>query len=1084
MSTQEVKLDRPKSGFMKGRIGALIVNLCLIVVIVVSALWLPPISIGKRLVEGGYTTLGEEIWSIADADGTILTVLPDGLRGQLKAKLYAVPRSDFIAGSSDEDLVAAAAALPTYVDIKSPVYRLALRGEQPSAALLTVPIPNDALPYETLDMYAWTGTSWTWVPSRVIAEEDVILAELDSLPEQFDFVVAQTKLLPPVISADLTGNAVPEEAGGTVVELNPLALMIGDEGRVIGTAKLDLSIDTPYTIIPMLTNWQENEAIRSDLVDNMLVDSTLRQAHIDAIVQAVKENNFQGILLDYRAINPALRGAFTEFVSLLADALHQQGKTLAVRVEYPRQVAYDQWDTGVFNWMALGKAVDALQVPSIPDPQAFVAEGLMDQLFDWAVTQVHRHKLQFILSTRSADRKGNNPKYVTYIEAMKPFANVVVEGGREAVNVGEHVVFLLSTGQGGTGIMYDEGARTYWFRYRDDRNEEHTVWLENAASIAHKLERMAFYNFRGVAFQYLLDDGNDEQVWQVVHEFHTKTIPQMTDQFTVVWTISKDGATVEQLTTSLAEPQLGWATDDTGTYQISAAVSSDLGKTTTVQSETQLKVGEGIVPPEPEPAQPVGESQPEATATPTPEPTAMPEPTATPAPTAAPVSAAQATVNSATLNLRAGPGTNYAKLGAVRQGDVLNVIGKNENGSWIKIAASNGVEAWVSVEFVTLSSPLSGVALAQIPPTPTPAPQSTQSPSQPTQPVQPSGPVPATSSTGFGYGIQVHAPSGSQQVMNMVTGIGFGWIKQQVRWQTTEGSKGQYGFKDLDGLVSQANAAGIKVMFSVVAAPMWARGGKTGDGPPDNYQDFYDFMGAMAAYFKGRVGAYEIWNEQNLKREWEGSPLSAADYVRLLKGAYQAVKAADPNAKVISGAMTPTGISDGQWAIDDRTYLQQMYNAGLKYYCDAVGAHPSGYANPPDVYYKGGDFDPSRGYDDHPSFFFRNTMEDYYNIMAKNGDGNKRVWATEFGWPTNDGMGVPPNAGYEFAANLTEQQQADYIVRAYQWSKSWGHAGTMFLWNLNFWPTVGAGNEMAKYGIVRGDWSPRPAYTALQNMPK
>ncbi len=1085
MSTQESKPDQPKGGAAKNRVGSLIINILLAVVILVSALWLPPISIGKRLSEGGYVALGEGIWSIADADGTILTVRPEGLRGKLKAKLHAVPRSDFIAGSSDQDLVPAAAALPSYVDIKSPVYRLALRGELPSAALLTVPIPNDALPYETLDMYAWDGANWNWVPCRVIAQEDVILAELGNLPEQFDFVVAQTRLLPPVISADLSGSTVPEAASGTVVELNPHALTIGDDGQVIGTAKFDLNAASPYAIIPVLTNWREGEAIRSDLVDNMLVNSDLRQAHIEAIVQAVNENNFQGIMLDYRAINPGLRGSWTEFVSLLAQALHQQGKTLAVRVEYPRQVAYDQWDTGVSDWMALGKAVDVLQVPAIPDPQAFVADGLMEQLFDWAVTQVHRHKLQFILSTRSVDLKGNNPRYVTYVDAMDPFANVIVEGGREAVNTGEHVVFALSTGQGGTGIMYDEGSRTYWFRYRDDRNEEHTVWLENAASIAHKLERMAFYNFRGVAFQYLLDDGNDDQVWQVIHEFHTRTIPQMTDQFSVVWTIDRDGEMVEQLTTSLAEPHFGWATDDTGTYRIVAAVSSDMGKTTTVRSETQLRVGEGIVPPEAEPT-PSVEVEPEPEATSTPEPTATPEPTPTPEPTQSADSAVKATINSSTLNLRAGPGTNYAKLGSARQGDVFSVVGKNESGSWIKIRANNGDEAWVSVEFVTLSSSLSGVAVAQAPATPTPGSPSTQ-PSQPTQPT-PSGPVPATSSTGFGYGIQVHAPTGSQQVMNMVNGLGFGWIKQQVRWQWTEAAKGQYGFKDMEGLVNGANAAGIKIMFSVVAAPEWARGGKHGDGPPDNYQDFYNFMGAMAAHFKGRVHAYEIWNEQNLQREWEGSPLSAADYVRLLKGAYQAIKAADPNAKVISGAMTPTGINDGVWAIDDRVYLQQMYNAGLKYYCDAIGAHPSGFANPPDIYFKGPygapGLDPNRGHDDQPSFFFRNTMEDYYAVMVKNGDGGKRIWATEFGWPTNDGMGVPPSPNYEFAADITEQQQADYIVRAYQWSKSWGHAGVMFLWNLNFWPTVGAENEMAKYGIVRGDWSPRPAYIALQNMPK
>ncbi len=104
--------------------------------------------------------------------------------------------------------------------------------------------------------------------------------------------------------------------------------------------------------------------------------------------------------------------------------------------------------------------------------------------------------------------------------------------------------------------------------------------------------------------------------------------------------------------------------------------------------------------------------------------------------------------------------------------------------------------------------------------------------------------------------------------------------------------------------------------------------------------------------------------------------------------------------------------------------------------------------------------------------------------MAANGDGNKKVWATEFGWPTNKGMGVGPSPGYEFARDIDEAKQADYLVRAYVWSRNWGHAGTMFLWNLNFWPTTGPENEMAKYGILRGDWSPRPAYTALKNMPK
>jgi hypothetical protein len=111
-------------------------------------------------------------------------------------------------------------------------------------------------------------------------------------------------------------------------------------------------------------------------------------------------------------------------------------------------------------------------------------------------------------------------------------------------------------------------------------------------------------------------------------------------------------------------------------------------------------------------------------------------------------------------------------------------------------------------------------------------------------------------------------------------------------------------------------------------------------------------------------------------------------------------------------------------------------------------------------------------------------MQDYYSIVLANDDGQKRLRATEFGWGTVDGMGVEPSPGYEFTADINEVQQADYIVRAYAWSRDWGHAGVMFLWNLNFWPITGPYNEMAKYSIVRGDWSPRPAYVALKQMPK
>jgi len=235
------------------------------------------------------------------------------------------------------------------------------------------------------------------------------------------------------------------------------------------------------------------------------------------------------------------------------------------------------------------------------------------------------------------------------------------------------------------------------------------------------------------------------------------------------------------------------------------------------------------------------------------------------------------------------------------------------------------------------------------------------------------------------------------------------------------------------------------------------------------------------------VHAYEIWNEQNLYYEWGGlgNKLNAARYVELLKVAYQAIKAVDPGAVVISGALTPTGYNDGNIAIDDRIYLEQMYQAGMKNYCDAVGAHPSGYSNPPDADWQTYS-DPTAGFNatGHPSWFFRGTLESYRNIMVAYGDGAKRIWPTEFGWSSVENLGAPPAKGYEYAADNTEAEQAQYIVRAYEIAKGWGWVGPMFLWNLNFGPICGCNDEKAGFGVVRPDWGMRPAFAALAHMPK
>jgi hypothetical protein len=375
-------------------------------------------------------------------------------------------------------------------------------------------------------------------------------------------------------------------------------------------------------------------------------------------------------------------------------------------------------------------------------------------------------------------------------------------------------------------------------------------------------------------------------------------------------------------------------------------------------------------------------------------------------------------------------------------------------------------------------------------PTATPLPTATPTPvPQPTATPKPK-PKPLTG-LGFDYGIQAHSINQDHgPIVNAVKDLGFHWLKQQIEWKNYEPSKGQYQWGEMDRLVESCQAAGIKLLFSVVKAPKWARPGNADlsvEGPPTNPQDFADFLSAMAERYKGRVQAYEIWNEQNLHYEWGNEPLDAGRYVQLLAAAYRAIKAKDPGAVVVSGALTPCGDNPGK-AIDDLRYLEQMYQAGLKNYCDAVGVHPSGYNVPPDADWQTWN-DPSAAFqgpsgNHHHSWVFRGTMEGARNVMVVYGDSSKRLWPTEFGWASTEGMGVGPNPGYDYAADNTETEQAQFLVRAYQMAKNWGWVGPMFCWNLNFWPIAGANSETAKFGIVRGDWSGRPAYAGLHDMAK
>jgi spore germination protein YaaH len=1036
--------------------------------LVFLGLLLPPVSLGDRLLYAGYTHLGAKQWAVEATDSARLEVLPKDLVEPFRVEFMAIERNAFQAQTAGQELAPLAEALPSHVIPRSPLYRIRLAGTPPTAARLMVPLPPGTQNVQNLDLYGWSAGGWVWLPSDIQPNDDQLTARLAPVPESL--VVVEAQAIPPLVATTLRhGQQLPPQAGEVLTMISPRGLMVNDQGKLEGTPP-DIS-GAGALVLPSVSNWQP-DAKQSTDINSLLVDSSKRTAHVQALLEWTQNKPYTGITLDYRGVDLSLRREVTMIVRQLAEGLHAQGKRLILRVSRPMLMPDGEWNTGAYDWSALGPLVDGISIPALRAPQAYSPGGQMDRLLDWTTRQVERAKVQLVLNADSLDQQGSRWTLVPYAQALGQLAGMVAEEP-PTLQSGDSLTVQLTAWQEGQGLQWDGHASTYWFAYEDERGQPHTVWLENSFSLAHKLRLIQEHNLGGIMMEGLVSEETDHEVWQTLRAFSQQAMPQATNEFTVWWTVhGPAGDQVSRAPAPIAAPGYVWkAPAVPGQYVIAAEIAAG----------DQIILGED--------RQLVWVATPRPSSTPTPVPTATPTPVP-PTPTLVPPPASSTPTQTPTpvspdgvvmagvmnLNVRSGPDTAFERVGQLPEGEEIEIIGRTEKGDWLQIVFEEE-KRWVSAAYAELNlSPedIPVVSDEELPKKPAVAKAAGGAPAAAAAPVA----VPRGS---FGYGVQAHFLSQDHgQVINATRGMGFNWVKQQVRWEFHEPGRGQYSFGELDRMVDACSANGISVLFSVVVAPKWATSG--GNHYPANNQDFWNFMGVLAKHFRGRVKAYEVWNEQNLQREW-GAPLSASAYVQLLSGAYQAIKAADPSAIVVSGAPTPTGMNDGVTAINDRIYLEQMYQAGLARWCNAVGVHPSGFANPPSSRWPAGN-DPARGYDDHPSFFFRNTMEDYRNIMVKYGDAGKKLWPTEFGWPTVENLGVPPAPGYEFANDVNEGRQADYLVQAYQMGRSWGWVGVMFLWNLNFGPVSGAADEKAAYGVIRPDWSARPAYGALASMPK
>ena len=330
-------------------------------------------------------------------------------------------------------------------------------------------------------------------------------------------------------------------------------------------------------------------------------------------------------------------------------------------------------------------------------------------------------------------------------------------------------------------------------------------------------------------------------------------------------------------------------------------------------------------------------------------------------------------------------------------------------------------------------------------------------------------------------------PAKRAQAVQMAAEAGYTWLRQEFPWEDIEiHAKGDFedrrhepyrsAWEKYDQIVDLAEQNGMQLIVRLSNPPGWSRAGGEGEGdantfaPPDDVQDYADFVGSVVSRYAGRVRYYQLWNEPNIYPEWGSAAIDPEAYAELLKAGAAAARAADPDVQIILGALAstinlqPADPPPGN-SLNDLLFLQRLYDAGAAPYFDIVAMQGYGlYSGPTDDRL-------------HPRVINISRHKFVRDLMVKNGDASKPIWIAEMNWNAAP-EDVDPRYG-----RVTLEQQARYLPLAYtRVLEEWPWIGVASTWYLKRATDQWESNRQpeAYFRLLAPDFTPQPVYESMK----
>ncbi|MEM9952574.1 MAG: hypothetical protein AAF846_13290 [Chloroflexota bacterium] len=307
-------------------------------------------------------------------------------------------------------------------------------------------------------------------------------------------------------------------------------------------------------------------------------------------------------------------------------------------------------------------------------------------------------------------------------------------------------------------------------------------------------------------------------------------------------------------------------------------------------------------------------------------------------------------------------------------------------------------------------------------------------------------PIAGSGATG-GFELGGHVSGLTPDAIAAMNRSGMTWVKEQVPVSA--------GVTEATTRINNAQAAGFKILLGVVGSK---------DELATNFDGYIaEYAAFVAELAAAGADAIEIWNEPNIDREWPTGQVNGANYTQLLAVASNAIRQANPNTLIISGAPAPTGFFGAAGCAasgcNDDVFMQQMADAGAAQYFDCVGIHYNEGVLPPTAF----SGDPRGSF---PTYYYSSMV----NRAAAPFPG-KPICFTELGYLSGEGMGAPIPPSFDWTPNdpITVQEQAQYLALAASQSAQRGDVRLLIVWNVNF--TRWDSDPMGGYAMIRPDGS-------------